>query len=504
VIERAAPSDETSEQLSIAAAFLRRSLRHWRTALGVLALGGAACAVFLFVRRPMFRSETVILYSAGPRADEDGERPDTARSVMFRLREILMSRSSLDSVVTQFDLYPEIRRARGPVDAVDELKKHIDFRAPGGDTFTISFVGGSPGEARDVTARLAEVVIGQDSELRRKQALLVGGFLDTEEHATEDALRSAELALASFMAAHPRFALDATPLATGAAIRATVADGSLPGAGSLANGHARSYTLPRRVVTAPSERTANPGVGEVSGDAREAILEEARARAALVAARANLADLAARFTAVHPDVRAAQSEVERATRRLAVASATLASAERQASSPAPAAQPTPSPVLGLPSILAINAEARPVAASAGIPADSVRPDGGLRPQESNVVALETEWVKLTRQTTEARQHQDQVEAALFKVKGAADSEQEARRVQVTLIDPAFMPQTAMPPGRAMVGALFGGASLLLAIGLAAMKALLDNRVYTGRDLGALAPILVLVPRRGSVAHAAGY
>jgi uncharacterized protein involved in exopolysaccharide biosynthesis len=116
------------------------------------------------------------------------------------------------------------------------------------------------------------------------------------------------------------------------------------------------------------------------------------------------------------------------------------------------------------------------------------------------VALETEWVKLTRETTEARQHQDQVEAALFKAKGAADSEK-GDGVEVTMIDPAFLPQTAVPPGRAMVVALFAAGSLLVAVLAAALRGLLNDRVYAERDVGSFAPVLVLVPRR---THGARY
>jgi hypothetical protein len=256
------------EQLARAAAFMRRALRSWRSALGVALLGGAACAAFLFVRQPTFRSETVILYSAGVRPGDDPDRPDASRSVAFRLKEILMSRASLDVIVREFNLYPEIRRTRGPVDAVEELKKHIEFRAPGGDTFSLAFTGASPWEARAVTARLAEVVIGQDSDLRRKQAILVRDFLETEKRATEGALRDAEIALASFMGEHPRFALDATPLVTGAAIRATFGEGIVQSEAP--------HAAPRPPSFPPVRRGIGPG-GAPAGAPATAIVPDGTA-----------------------------------------------------------------------------------------------------------------------------------------------------------------------------------------------------------------------------------
>jgi uncharacterized protein involved in exopolysaccharide biosynthesis len=101
-------------------------------------------------------------------------------------------------------------------------------------------------------------------------------------------------------------------------------------------------------------------------------------------------------------------------------------------------------------------------------------------------------VKLTRGATEARQHEDQVEAALFEAKNT--QEEGDHGVRVIVIDPAFLPQTAVPPGRTTIVALFAGASLLVATIAALLKALLGDRVYVARDIEYLAPLLAEVPR----------
>jgi uncharacterized protein involved in exopolysaccharide biosynthesis len=115
-----------------------------------------------------------------------------------------------------------------------------------------------------------------------------------------------------------------------------------------------------------------------------------------------------------------------------------------------------------------------------------------------VVTLETEWVKLTRRATEARLHEDQVEAALFKARSAANSESGNHGAQVTIIDPAFLPQSAVPPGRTAIAALFAGATLFLAVLGAILRSRLDDRVYEERDIGSVAPVLVTVSRRAHV------
>jgi capsular polysaccharide biosynthesis protein len=475
-------ADDAREQVARLTAFCRRAVRFWRFPVVLVVVGAIVCAAFLTIRRPAYRSETVILYSEGVRSADDAERPDTSRSVTVRLREILMSRGALDAVVREFNLYPVVRETRGPVDAVEELRKHIEFRAPGGDTFSIAFTGDSPVQAQHVTARLAELVIGQDSDLRKKRALVTRDFLETEERRTEADLRDREQALASFMGAHPRFAFDMTPLATGAAIRASL--------GSSPTGAQPGAVAPRwRATSGAGDISASPSGAPTTtgGRDRVATAEEARATAALAAARANLAELASRFTPAHPDVRAAQAEVERATSRLATANTIAGPASQGETSSAPVVRAAE---VTLPSVAP---RPQPVFARPPVAGPTTVPSAG----QPGVVALETEWVMLTRGVTEARQHQDQVEAALFKANIAASSESGGHGVQVTMIDSAFLPQNSLPPGRTMIAGIFAAISLLLGALGAIVRAGLDDRIHDVRDLSRVSEVLVEVPRASS-------
>lgn len=211
---------ELREQLLSARALVRRAFAFWRTALVVFLLGEIIAVVYLLVHQPQYRSEAVLLY--GERVHAPDEAPPQPRTLVVRMRELLTSRQQLASTVESFDLYGDVRAKYGMSDAVEELKRHLEFRAPGGDTFTIAFRGDSPTQARDVTAHLAERVIEQDAELRKQQASATRDFLADEKKRADKQLKSAEQDLAAFMAEHPRFALDVMPLATGAAIRAAI------------------------------------------------------------------------------------------------------------------------------------------------------------------------------------------------------------------------------------------------------------------------------------------
>jgi capsular polysaccharide biosynthesis protein len=463
--------------------FARRALRFWPTVPIVLVVGGIACALFFLIRKPTYRSETVVLYSQGASAADSPDQSGVARNVTVRMKELLMSRPKLERVVAEFGLYPEVRSDLGVAETVEEFKKHIDFRAPGGDTFSIAFTGRSPVEAQKVTARLAGLIIDQDAELRRKQARDTRDFLVAEKAKTEATLRAAERDLAAFMAKHPRFALDTTPLATGAAIRATV-----PGSSTAPSGGPGRVSLNAlRVPAAPgsSSAVADP----MFRSTLDADSDFARANAALVAARAHLAEQLERYTPAHPDVRAAASAVERAEARVAA---------QPPVSRAPVSAPTPAAP-------APSSEAKPAVVTT--PSTATRPSAAVTNSSAtgagDVVALETEWLKLTRAVTEARQRQDQVESALFKADILASSASGGHGLSMTIIDPAFLPARPEPPGRTLIAAIFLAVSLALGLFLTLLRAVLDDHIFEARDTSGLAELLVEVPRSSRRAHVAG-
>jgi len=480
------PAEPTiAEQFGALSAFVRRTLRFWPVLLGSLLLGAAEFAVFQYVRQPKFRSETVILYVEKGNTDQPAESSEAQRGVTLRLKELLMSRPSLERIVSRFDLYPELRERYGMVDSIEELKKHIDFRSPGGDTFSIAFEGRSAREAQSVTSELARQVIDGDAELRKNQAEVALNFLVGERKTREAELRAAEEALAGFMAQHPRFALDATPLANGAAIRATMG-GPAPATASRPSWASRPQATPAAAGTgaalAPAPALPAPSPAPSP--------EEARARAALAAARESLTEKLVHYTPAHPDVRAAEAEVQRATERLAAVTS-------GAAKPAPvavAAEPAPTPAAAPSSSSPAWARAAPAPAAAPAPTPNTQVNG--------LVELETEWLKLTRAVTEARQRQDQLEGQLFRADIQASSATGGHGVQVNVIDPAFLPQTPLPPGRITLALIFLAASLVLGALAALLFAAFDDRVFTERELSSVAEVLVHVPKNARRAHVA--
>ena len=467
------------EQVARGVAFVRRGLRFWYVPLVTLVVGGLACVGYFALRPRMYGSETVLMHTGGIASGEVGESAAAPRTLAGRVQEMLTSRQLLSQVVEDCNLYPEIRRRYGEMDAVEELKKHVQFKAPGVGTFRIGFEGESAEQAEHVTKRLAEFVIGTDVELRAAQARITETFLAAEKGRTEVQLRNAELQVASFMAKHPRMALDTTPLLSGAAIRASVE--------ASARANPRPGTAPPMVLARPASTpsTSGPRSPVARGDGqREASRATADAAAALAVARATLADKLSQFTSAHPDVRAARYAVAIAEDRLAHAMSTEA-----------LQSPDPAPV---PTVVAGSAVPPPAQAFRSLRASPTpgQEPGAATSSPQDLVALETEWATLSRNLIEARQHYDHVETELFMADITAGSVSgDNHGAQLAVIDPAFTPQHALPPGRAAITALATVASLALGWIIALCCGALDDRVYALRDLVHVGDVLAEVPRR---------
>ena len=114
-----------------------------------------------------------------------------------------------------------------------------------------------------------------------------------------------------------------------------------------------------------------------------------------------------------------------------------------------------------------------------------------------IVALETDWQRLSREATEAREHHKQIQDKTFLASVASSSASQGSAGQMLVIDPAYKPLRPVGLGRTrlvLVGLAFIGP---LALALAFILALLDDHVYRKADLERLAsvPVIGVVPKR---------
>jgi hypothetical protein len=489
---------------------LKRMVAHLPVALVAIVFGVSITMVLSRSRKPAFSSETVIYYREGISrvyVGVDGEG-DVLKSLPGRLKETLISRANLEKVVKEFNLYPQVVAAEGLVAAVDKLRLKITFKPRSAETFLVSFEGSTPEEAQQVTARLADILIEDMAERKKAQAKTTTDFLEGEKKQADEELAKRETDLARFIALHPEFATEANAEQAGSGVRAEKVKATEDIALMAMERQQQRLRAAVAAKNAPAQgggAVVAPGAGPAA-PLPDAVLanQKAAAEAELAAAQKDLDEKSQKLTDAHPDVKAARTRLAAAQAKLNDVMVALRNAQ-SAPPPAPAAialAPRASgedPYDATPSAAddaarlqrEIQRNDREIQARKR----GEKPAGSASDAANQIIALETEWKALNRERAKARQQQTNVDDRLLKARAMVASELGGYSAQVMVLDPAFLPTQASSMGKSKFIALGIAVSILVGLALAAAwGVMLDDRVFVAEDLGALAPVLVMVPK----------
>ncbi len=147
-----------------------------------------------------YRASTLILVQA-QKVPENYVRPTLTESVAERLNNIsqeILSRSRLERVIKEFNLYPDMLNKLHMEEIVDMMKAKIEVRVQRQNAFSISFEGTEPGTVMQVTNKLASMFI--EENLRSREAR-VGGtaeFIGRELQTMESNLKKRENAVRQY------------------------------------------------------------------------------------------------------------------------------------------------------------------------------------------------------------------------------------------------------------------------------------------------------------------
>lgn len=486
------------EELDRIVMLIKRSFAFWKRSLLVFSVTMLVTVPVVFTRPRSYRSETVINYQETIRSSdltggESGGQSDSRR-VGARLRELLLARASLEPIIKDLNLYGALQDKRGLVDAVDEMRKHITFRAREGDTFEISFVGDAPQQTQEVTRRLGDCIVQEAMARRAEQAKVLKDFLDAESERNKTELKAKEAELARFLALHPEFAPPpGTPLGTvitsrpaGAAATRPAEDPAILALEAKAARIERQLKPPGAPAVAPAPVPTPTVTQEAPQDSAE-----------LVAARRDLAEKLTKYTDKHPDVIAAKNRVRAA--EAAQAAARAAQPPPTPVQPAPAPAPEETQVTLTPEEReSLKRQLAQIVNEIAIRRAVLKSTGGTPASASadTPVSLEVEYRRLLHEVTETRDRQRQLDERQFKAAITASSVMSDRNIQVSVLDTAYLPSHPVSSPRStmlMVGFVIG---IVLALLTAVVSARLDDRIHDRIDLEVLdiLPVVGVIPR----------
>ncbi len=123
-----------------------------------------------------YKSETLILV-VPQRVPESYVKSTVTARIEDRLQTItqqILSRTRLERIIQDFDLYAKERRTAIMEDVVEKMRRDIDILVIKGDSFRITYTGDEPRTVMQVTQRLASLFI--DENLRDREMLAQGSF----------------------------------------------------------------------------------------------------------------------------------------------------------------------------------------------------------------------------------------------------------------------------------------------------------------------------------------
>lgn len=430
----------------------------------------------------------------------------------------VLSRTVLQQLIEQFDLYPEERATLPFEDVLAKMRSNISVdlevprprwgQVPQPSAFHVRFTHPDPRLSAEVTQHLGQLFVEQNVKDRGSLAGATNRFLEQQLTEARGKLEQQERRLESFRQRHgkelPTQMASNMQSLTNAQLQAQ----SL--VESIARDRDRKQMLERLyrdaaaeppavvAATQPQAAGATPNVLPTGGSAQQQ----------LAAARASLEALRLRYKPDHPDVARAERLIAELEPKVLAEEQEVARRASTQQSDGPAATPQTDPTRRE-ALRQMRAEIESLDRQVVFKeSEEQRVRTEIAEYQRRIEAvpgLESEWVALTRDYDTQQQAYKELLAKSTDAQVALNLEAQDIGERFRIVDPAVVPVHPLPAMRARVNAAGLAVGLLLGLGVAALLELRDQSFRSDADiLEVLAmPVLAAVPHVVTAEEAAG-
>lgn len=456
-----------------------------------LAVVSAIVAAVVHKLPDRYRSETLVMV-VPQRVPESYVKSTITTRIEDRLQSLsqqIMSRTRLEKIIQEFNLYPEERKKYVMEDIVEQMRRDIDLQVVRGDAFRLSYRGDEPRTVMKVTEGLASLFVDENLKDRATLANNTNQFLEQQleearlrlveqEKKVEEYRRKYSGQLPTQLESNLQVIHDAQQQAQ------NVAE-------SVSHDQERRLILERQIAELELQEQA-----ALSAPAPEDKNDAPTPAQQLAAAKARLAELQTRLKPDHPSVQA----MARTVRDL----------EKKASDGGdtgdhPVSVPVP-----------LSARARRLQdyrmeieqIDRGVE-DKQKQEKALRDQvnayQARVEAAPTRESEMIQLTRDYKTLQDMYTSLLTKKEDsriAASMESRQIGEQFKVLDPARLPEKPFSPNRKLLNLAGMGAGLAIGLALIAFLEYRDRTFKADDEVTRLLslPVLAVVPMMQSAAE----
>lgn len=407
------------------------------------------------------------------------------------LYQKLLTRSTLEKLISDLKLYPRERQFAIMEDVVERMRKDIRIESIKGDAFRVSYVSQDARTAKEVADRLAGFIMDESTRDRTGFAESTSTFLAAQLEGAKRQLEAHEKKLADYKLAH------AGELPSEREANLQVLANTQMQVQNLnqkmAQARDRRYLLERRIseLSVPTQ-TAVPTVAMSSDD--PSAVAGASTAVLLQAARAQLQAIRLRYKADHPDV----LRLQRTIRELEA----KAQAEALQAPLSPGAEPraaTPEEAQRLTQLKNAQTELEMVDRQlATDQAEEKRLRGVMAGYQAHVEAIptrESELTSLLRDYDTLSKNYQSLLAKQEDSKVAAAMEDRAIGEQFRTIDAARVPEKPVSPNRPVIDLLGAMIGLALGVGIVGFLEYRDNSFRTDEEIVRVLslPVVAVIP-----------
>lgn len=469
---------------------LRILRKRWWLAAIPAALGLVGGALYSLTQPNRYKAQTIIMVTP-QQIPESYVRSFGAQKIEDRLASLqqqIMSRTRLERVITDLNLYPDLRRQMPMEDVVDVMRSDIEARPTRGDVFVLSYNSNSARSAKEVAERLASMFIDENLRSRMSTADSTSQFLQAQLADTKSKLEEIEKQRAEFRLRYMGQLPEQVPS------NLAMISSTQNRAQSLTDANAADMIRKASIERQIAELTI-PAVGANAGTldyAAGSLAATSPTAGQLTQAQEALAQLRLRLREDHPDVKRMQRTVEELQLKL-----DREAASRPISPTAPRGESRPDPRQ-----LRVNELrqelAQVTAAIKQRDTELGRLNASLGQFQSRVMSspqLENQRIQIERDYDTYRRQYDELRSKANSAEMSAGVEQRQIGEQFRILDAARVPERPYSPQRerAIALGLFGGLALGLAI--IALLEFRDASFHTPDDVVSVLalPVVAAIP-----------
>lgn len=471
----------------------------WRGKWIVLApaiLTSVVAATYLRYVPDVYRAETTILVVA-QRVPTEVVRSTVTSNVTDRLRSLaqqILSRTRLEPIVLDLNLYPELRQKQPMEDVIAHMRDDVTVQTIRGDAFMVAYVSQSPVLAQEVAGRLASLYIEENLRDRELVAESTSQFLESQLNESRQKLIEHEKRLEAFRIRNA----GQLPTQAGNNFQA-VQTFTMEMQGitdSLERDRDRKAVLERSLADLAAVNNIDVSTDPGRIDPSEPPPPPGSAAADLAKAQEALRGLKLRLTPEHPDVIRAERIVAELERKAKAEREAAAAAAAGTSSTRPSAGASPTERRARDYRDELGNLTKQIADKEAKLAKLQEQVTQYRSRIESVPVLESEQIELMRDYDTLQRTYQSLLARRQEAQIASNVERRQIGEQFRVLDPARRPERPYSPNRPLIQAAGTLLGLALGVGIIALMELRDKTLHKESDvLEALnLPVLATVPR----------